>query len=40
MEKMLRRLSFDLYYLKHRLFWFDVRILWLTFISIVSGKKF
>ena len=40
MEKMLRRLSFDLYYLKHRSFWFDVRILWLTFISIVSGKKF
>lgn len=40
MEKMLRRLSFDLYYLEHRSFWFDFRILWLTFISIVFGKKF
>lgn len=40
MEKMLRRLSYDLYYLEHRSFWFDLRILWLTFISIVFGKKF
>lgn len=40
MEKMLRRLSFDLYYLEHRSWWFDCRILWLTFTSIVFGKKF
>lgn len=40
MEKMLRRLNLDLYYLEHRSFWFDIRILWLTFISIVFGKKF
>jgi len=40
MEKMLRRLNYDLYYLEHRSFWFDLRILWLTFISIVFGKKF
>lgn len=40
MEKMLRRLEYDLYYLEHRSFWFDVKILWLTFISIVFGKKF
>lgn len=40
MEKMLRRLNYDLYYLEHRSFWFDIRILWLTFISIVFGKKF
>lgn len=40
MEKMLRRLNYDLYYLEHRSFWFDIKILWLTFISIVFGKKF
>lgn len=40
MEKMLRRLSLDLYYLEHRSWWFDIKILWLTFISIVFGKKF
>lgn len=40
MEKMLRRLNYDLYYLEHRSFWFDLRILWLTFISIIFGKKF
>ena len=40
MEKMLRRLTLDLYYLEHRSWWLDMKILWLTFISIVSGKKF
>lgn len=40
MEKMLRRLELDLYYLEHRSFFFDMKILWLTFISIISGKKF
>jgi len=40
MEKMLRRLTYDLYYLEHRSFWFDIRILWLTFINIVFGKTF
>lgn len=40
MEKMLRRLNYDLFYLEHRSFWFDIRILWLTFISIIFGKKF
>jgi lipopolysaccharide/colanic/teichoic acid biosynthesis glycosyltransferase len=40
MEKMLRRLTYDLYYLEHRSWWLDIKILWLTFISIVSGKKF
>lgn len=40
MEKMLRRLNYDLYYLEHRSFWLDCKILWLTFISIVCGKKF
>lgn len=39
-EKMLRRLEFDLYYLEHRSLWFDVKILWKTFASIASGKIF
>ncbi len=40
MEKMLRRLELDLYYLAHRSWWFDTKILFLTFASIVFGKKF
>lgn len=40
MEKMLRRLELDLYYLNHRSFWFDLKILFLTFKSIVTGKQF
>ena len=40
MEKMLRRLELDLYYLEHRSWWFDSKILVKTFINIVSGKKF
>lgn len=40
MEKMLRRLDLDLYYLEHRSWLFDMSILWKTFINIVFGKKF
>lgn len=40
LEKMLRRLEYDLYYLRHRSWWFDIKILALTFMSIVFGKKF
>ncbi len=40
MEKMLRRLELDLYYLEHRSWWFDFKILGMTFVSIVFGKKF
>lgn len=40
LEKMLRRLEYDLYYLRHRSFWFDCSILLQTFMSIVFGKKF
>ncbi len=40
MEKMLRRLELDLYYLEHRSWWFDVKILAKTFCNIVFGKKF
>ncbi len=40
MEKMLRRLELDLYYLEHRSLWLDFKLLILTFINIVFGKKF
>ena len=40
MEKMLRRLELDLYYLEHRSWWFDIKIITKTFINIVFGKKF
>ena len=40
MEKMLRRLDLDLYYLDHNSLLCDMKILWMTFTSIVFGKKF
>ena len=40
MEKMLRRLEYDLYYLGHRSWYFDLKILVMTFLAIVFGKKF
>ncbi len=40
MEKMLRRLELDLYYLENRSWWFDIKILFKTFINIAFGKKF
>ena len=40
MEKMLRRLELDLYYLEHQSLWFDLKILIKTFVFIVFGKKF
>ena len=40
MEKMLRRLELDLYYLEHRSWWFDAKILLKTFCNIAFGKKF
>lgn len=39
-EKMLRRLELDLYYLEHQLLWLDFTVLIKTFLSIVFGKKF
>lgn len=39
-EKMVSRLHYDLYYLEHQSIAFDMKILWLTFAKIVSGKKF
>ena len=40
MDKMLRRLELDLYYLEHRSWWLDIQIIVKTFINIVFGKKF
>ncbi len=40
MEKMLIRLDMDLEYLNHHSFWSDMKIIWLTGYSIISGKKF
>ena len=40
MEKMLIRLDMDLDYLANHSFWGDVKIIWLTAYSIISGKTF
>jgi len=40
MEKMLRRLELDLYYLDHQSWAFDLKILTKTFTNIIFGKKF
>ncbi|MBR1869055.1 MAG: sugar transferase, partial [Bacteroidales bacterium] len=39
-DKMLTRLDLDLYYLRNHTVWFDMKVLGLTFLSIVTGKKF
>lgn len=39
MEKMLKRLDLDLYYLQHQSCLLDMKILAKTFAAIVSGKK-
>lgn len=39
-EKMLRRLEYDLYYMEHQSLLMDIKILWVTFVKIVSGKIF
>lgn len=40
MEKMLERLRMDLQYLRERSLWLDIKIIFLTVTSILSGKKF
>lgn len=40
MEKMLKRLDYDLQYLADRSLWTDIKIIYLTSISIIFGKKF
>ena len=39
LDKMLKRLEMDLDYLKHRSWWLDAKILGLTFLKIMFGKK-
>lgn len=39
-DKMLRRLDLDLYYMEHQSLWLDFKVLAKTFVSIVFGKKF
>jgi len=33
-----KKVEFDEYYLKNRSFWFDMKILWLTFIKVVKRE--
>lgn len=40
MEKMLERLRMDLEYLETATFWLDMKIITLTALSILTGKKF
>lgn len=40
LEKMLTRLDLDLYYLRNHSVLFDMKVLGLTFLSIVTGRKF
>ena len=40
LEKMLQRLRYDLFYLQHRSWWIDCKILVKTFLNIAFGKKF
>lgn len=40
MEKMLERLRMDLDYLYNRTLWLDMKIIFLTVFSILTGKKF
>ena len=40
LEKMLTRLDLDLYYLRNHSVLFDAKVLGLTFLKIVTGKKF
>ena len=40
LDKMLTRLDLDLYYLRNHSLWFDARVLGMTFLGIVTGKKF
>ena len=40
LDKMLERLRMDLGYLRNRSLWLDIKIIWLTAVSIITGKKF
>lgn len=40
MEKMLRRLEYDLYYLGHRSWKFDIKIMLMTALAVFFGRRF
>lgn len=40
LDKMLKRLELDLYYLEHRTLWMDAKILFLTFWKLARWDKF
>lgn len=40
MDKMMERLRMDLHYLANRSLWLDMKIIFLTTLAIISGKKF
>ena len=40
MDKMLRRLQMDIDYLERRTLWLDAKIIFKTFATILSGRKF
>lgn len=37
-DEMLERLDYDLYYYENKSIWFDIKIIFYTFISIIKGK--
>jgi lipopolysaccharide/colanic/teichoic acid biosynthesis glycosyltransferase len=37
-DEMIERLDYDLYYMKHRSFWFDLKIILFTFGTVFKGK--
>lgn len=39
MEKMLKRLEYDLEYVNNHSLWLDLKLMWITFYKIVAGKK-
>ena len=40
MDKMMERLRMDLHYLANHSLWIDMKIIFLTTLAIISGKKF
>ena len=40
LDKMIRRMEYDLFYLRNRSLLFDAKILWMTFAGIVFGEEF
>lgn len=40
MEKMLKRLELDLLYFEQCSLWYDIKIVWKTFVFLILGKRF